>query len=97
MSKSLELSLDVEVICLNPFMDMPTGQGIGEFYSDGSYKVRLLDGDIYEGEVKIGWSFGLIKGVDEEHLYLNIAPMVSAKISEISENDSVKTWLQAHH
>ena len=97
MSKSLEISLDVEVISLSPFMAMPTGPGIGEFFSDGSYKVRLQDGDVYEGEPKMLWSFCLIKGVDEEHLYLNIAPMVSAKISEISENDLVKTWLQAHH
>jgi hypothetical protein len=78
-------------------MAMPAGPGIGEFFSDGSYKVRLRDGDVYEGGPKMLWSFGLMKGVDEEHLYLNIAPMVSAKISEISENDSVKSWLQAHH
>ena len=36
MPKSLELSLDVEVISLSPFMAMPDGPGIGEFFSDGS-------------------------------------------------------------
>jgi hypothetical protein len=97
MSGKIELTVGLEVFCLSPFMVMPSGPGIGEFFADGSYKVRLHDGNIYEGAPKMPWSFGLIEGVDEEHLYLNIVPMVSAKVSEISQNNLVETWLHKHH
>lgn len=97
MAKKLQFTLGVEVICLSPFMGLPSGPGVAELFSDGSYKVKIHDGNIYQGAEKIAWSYGLIKGVDEEHLYLNVAPMVSAKISETAEYGELEVWLNKHH
>ena len=55
--------------------------------------------DRYEGDkgIKITWTFGLIKGVDEEHIYIGIAPMVYAKIIDDAINPLIENWLVVHH
>lgn len=86
--------------CLSPFIEMPSGIATGYFLSDGSYEIEIEDSnDEYRGSgsVKIGWSFGLMKGVDEEHLYLTIAPMVYAKVIDSYDIKAVEDWLNRYH
>ena len=93
-------SAELEVGCLSPFMDLPSGKATGYFSSDGSFEVELEgSNDEYHGggSVKIGWSFGLMKGIDEEHLYLTIAPMVYAKVLDSFDTKAVEGWLNQFH
>ena len=79
---------------------MPSGIATGYFLSDGSYEIEIegSEGEYHgDGSVNISWSFGLMKGVDEEHLYLTIAPMVYAKVMDTYDIKAVEDWLNRYH
>ena len=98
--KDSQLILQVEVGSLSSMMSMPTGAGVGYFNGDGSFQVILSDTrDLYEGGkgVKVVWNYGLMKGVDEEHIYIGIGLMVHAKIIEREKNTKIEEWLKKNH
>ena len=99
-SADILFSAELEVGTLSPFIDLPSGAATGYFLSDGSFEVEIEDSnDEYRGDgsVKVGWSFGLMKGVDEEHLYLTVAPMVYAKVIDSYDTKVVEDWLNRFH
>jgi len=94
------LNLQVKVGSLSPFLSMPTGFGTGHFNSDGSLMVEIEDtSDRYEVKsgIKVTWTYGLMPGVDEQHIYVGIAPMVYAKIVEGDKNAIIEKWLIENH
>jgi hypothetical protein len=85
---------------LNPFFPGPTGPADGILFSDGTFLINLTQSkESIKGDagVRFTWSYGLIDGVDEEHLYLGVAPMVYAKVVKVDDNQSIEAWLRENH